>query len=188
MVFFIGSLFFTSAALLQVLEAINGDVADIGKSSDKGRWNWLAWKPHNAGYDASLMQLIGALLFNMNTATAMLSELTWVQEELLIWVPDVIGSICFLIASHLALIEVSHRVWSFQPHQISWWIVIINMLGSIAFILAAVFSFFLPSDGSVYSLWGANVFTLIGAICFLSASYLMIPELFGAGRVAHTPD
>ena len=187
-VFFVGSLFFTGAAWLQLLEAINGDVADIGASTgtQHRRWRWFAWKPHNAGYSASLIQFVGTLLFNFNTADAMIAGLTLVEEELLIWTPDVIGSICFLVASYLALIEVSHRLWSFQPRQLGWWIAVINLLGSIAFMLAAVFSFFLPSSGNAEWLWGANVFTLLGALCFFVASYLMIPELFGAGRATDT--
>jgi hypothetical protein len=106
-VFFVGSLFFTGAAWLQLLEAINGDVADIGTSTgtQHRRWRWFAWKPHNAGYSASLIQFVGTLLFNFNTA--------------------------------------------------EW-------------------------------LWGANLFTLLGALCFFVASYLMIPELFGAGRATDT--
>ena len=187
-VFFIGSLFFTGAAWLQLLEAINGDVADIGTlpATDHRSWRWFAWKPHNAGYSASLIQFVGTLLFNFNTADAMIAGLTWVDEDILIWTPDVIGSICFLVASYLALIEVSHRLWSFQPRQLGWWIAVINLLGSIAFMLAAVFSFFLPSSGNAEWLWGANVFTLLGALCFFVASYLLIPELFGAGRATDT--
>jgi hypothetical protein len=183
-VFFVGSLFFTAAAGLQLLEAINGDVADIVASTGTHRrhWRWLAWKPHNAGYSASFIQFVGTLLFNVNTADAMLSQLSRRQAELLIWAPDVLGSICFLVASYLALVEVSHRFWSLQPDQLSWWIVIINLLGSVAFMSAAAFSFILPSGGGAEWLWGANFFTLLGAICFFVASYLMIPELFGAGR------
>ena len=90
------------------------------------------------------------------------------------------------MASYLALIEVSHRFWSFQPRQVGWWIASINLLGSVAFMLAAVFSFFLPSSGNAEWLWGANLFTLVGAVCFFVASYLMIPELFGARRVIDT--
>ena len=116
-VFFVGSLFFTSAAWLQLLESINGDVADIGTPGRS--WRWFAWKPHNAGYSASLIQLVGTVLFNFNTADAMIAGLDWVGEDLLIWTPDVIGSVCFLIASYLALIEVSHRFWSVQPQQVS---------------------------------------------------------------------
>ena len=143
-VFFVGSLFFTGAAWLQLLEAINGDVADIDTSSGihEQRWRWFAWKPHNAGYSASLIQFVGTLLFNINTADAMIAGLTWVEEDILIWTPNIIGSICFLVASYLALMEVSHRFWSFQPRQLSWWIVMLNLLGSVAFMLAALYGFF----------------------------------------------
>lgn len=177
-VFFVGSLFFTSAAGLQLLEAINGDVTDIDRS---GRhWRWFGWKPHNAGYSASLIQFIGTVLFNFNTADVMIAGLDWVGEDVLVWTPDVIGSACFLIASYLALIEVSHRFSSVEPRQVGWWISALNMLGSVAFMLAAVFTFFLPPSAEMEWAWGANFFTLVGAACFFTASYLMIPELFGA--------
>ncbi|NOY12470.1 MAG: hypothetical protein GXP51_01895 [Deltaproteobacteria bacterium] len=100
MVFFVGSLFFTMSAWLQFLEAINGDVGEIGTivSGVHRNWRWFAWKPHNAGFCASLIQLIGTFLFNANTADAMLSGLTSAQEKSLIWIPDFIGSVCFLLA------------------------------------------------------------------------------------------
>ena len=180
-VFLIGSIFFTSAAGLQLLEAINGDVADFASASRQQQpWRWFAWKPHNAGYNASLVQFIGTLLFNLNTADSMLTGLTWETENILIWTPDIIGSLCFLAASYLAVIEVSQKFWSYQPRQLSWWLVQINLLGSIAFLLAAGFSFFLPTTGYPDWSWGANICTLAGALCFFVASYLMIPELFGA--------
>jgi len=58
----------------------------------------------------------------------------------------------------------------------------INLLGSIAFMISAVFSFLPPSGLGAEWLWGANFYTMLGAMCFFVASYLMIPELFGAGR------
>jgi hypothetical protein len=187
-IFFTGSLFFTTAAGLQLLEAINGDVADIAASGSTAHrsWRWFAWKPHNAGYSASLIQFVGTLLFNLNTGDALLSQLTTPEEEILIWAPDVIGSICFLVSSYLALVEVSHRFWSLQPAQLNWWIVMINLLGSIAFMLSALYSYQAPSGGGAEWLWGANLFTLLGAMCFFVASYLMIPELFGAGSTIDT--
>jgi hypothetical protein len=188
-VFFAGSLFFTAAAGLQLEEAINGDLADMAMSSgtERPRWRWLAWKPRNAGFSASFIQFIGTLLFNLNTGDAMLSQLTWLQEEILIWTPDVIGSICFLASSYLALVEVSHRVCSYQPRQLSWWIVMINLLGSIAFMVAALFDYFVPNSGNMEWSWGANFYTLLGALCFFVASYLMIPEQAGAGRSLEVP-
>ena len=110
-VFFTGSIFFTTAAWLQLEEAINGDVADIGASpgSDRPAWRWFAWKPHNAGYSASLVQFAGTVLFNFNTGDALLPQLSWHQEEVLIWTPDVIGSICFLASGYLAVVEATQR-------------------------------------------------------------------------------
>ena len=74
----------------------------------------------------------------------MLSGLGWVQEDTLIWVPNMAGSICFLAASYLALIEISHGWWSFEPRQVAWWIVIVNLLGSVAFQISALYGFFPP--------------------------------------------
>jgi len=174
---------------LQLLEAINGDVSDLDTATGlrlQG-WRWFAWKPRNAGYSASLIQLVGTLMFNINTADAMLPGLSRMKEDVLVWIPGSIGSICFLLASYLSVIEVSHSLWSFQPRQVSWWIVAINLLGSAAFMLSALYSFFPLSGGGPEWAWGANFFTWSGAVCFLVASYLMIPELFGAGEAPETP-
>jgi hypothetical protein len=183
-IFFVGSLFFTAAAWLQLEEAINGDIADVAVSAGRPRakWRWLAWNPRSAGYSAGLLQFAGTLLFNINTADAMLSQLTWWQEDARIWAPDIIGSTFFLLSSYLAVVDVSHGAWSWQPRQLSWWIVMINLLGSIAFMVSAIANWYLPSSGDAVWVWGASLYTLIGALCFLTASYLMIPEQAGAGR------
>lgn len=175
-VFFIGSVFFSSAAALQLLEAINGDVADIGQPQV---WRWFAWKPHNAGYLSSLIQFAGTLLFNINTFDAMQTGLNWLQQDVWIWTPDMIGSICFLLAGYLALIEISHGWWSFQPRQVAWWVVMINLAGSLAFQISAFYALLLPGPEAGW-VWNANLWTLVGALCFFAASYLMLPELFDA--------
>jgi len=185
LVFFVGSIFFTSAAWLQLLESINGDVADLAVARARlpTNWRWLGWKPHNAGYLASLIQFAGTLLFNVNTGDAMLKGLGWMQEDLLIWTPDMIGSVCFLAASYLALVEISHGWWSFELRQVAWWVVILNLLGSVAFQVSALYAFSPPSPESGWA-WSANFWTLVGAVCFFVASYLMIPELFDADATA----
>jgi len=181
--FFIGSIFFTLAAGTQLLEAINGDIADIDLTQNRKQpWRWFAWKPKNAGYMASLLQFIGTLYFNFNTGNALISGLNGLQQDLLIWMPNMIGSIFFLLSSYIALIEISHRFFSFQPQHISWWISMLNMVGSIAFMISAFDAFVSPKTGKMQSEWGANFYTLLGVICFFIAAYLMIPELFGAGQ------
>ncbi len=177
-IFFVGSLFFTSAGYLQWLEVINGDVTDAGAtSSAPRRWLFYGWRPRNLGYLAVAAQLIGMLFFNVNTADAFIAGLDWVGEDILIWTPNMIGSICFLVASHAAVMEVSHRYWTWQFRNLSWWITAINMLGSIFFMASAMASFVEP--GSVLAApWIANFGTFAGAVCFLIGGYLLIPEQF----------
>src|SRR4051812_36865225 len=80
-VFFVGSLFFTSAAALQALGTPRSD-----------RENW--W--------AGVIQFGGTLFFNLSTGRALASAISHNQEDRLIWRPDLFGSICFLVASWLA--------------------------------------------------------------------------------------
>ncbi len=175
---FQGSLFFTSAAYLQWFEAINNDLIE---AKPRGRpWRFFALRPRNLGFIASAVQFAGTLLFNANTGDALIQDLDWREQGLLIWTPNLLGSICFLIASQAALMEVSHAFWSWRPRDLSWWIAAINMLGSLFFMLSALWSFVTPSGDAIRPLL-ANLGTLGGALCFFTAAYLLIPELFEKG-------
>lgn len=180
-IFFVGSLFFTSAGYLQWLEVINGDVTDTGTTvSTRRRWLFYGWRPRNLGYLAVAAQLIGMLFFNINTADALIANLDWVGEDVLVWTPNLIGSICFLVASHAAVMEVSHRYWTWQFRNLSWWITATNMVGSIFFMVSALGSFVEPSH-ALASPWLANFGTFAGAVCFFVGGYLLIPEQFEKG-------
>ena len=178
-IFFAGSLFFTSAAYLQWLEALNNDVADVSipTASRPSRWRFLGWHAHNLGYLASAVQLVGTILFNIDTADALITGLGWEGEDVLVWTPDMLGSVCFLVASQAALMEVSHHYWSWQPRSLWWWIAAINMLGSVLFMVSAVASFVEPGIVVAFP-WLANFGTFAGAVCFFIGAYLLIPELF----------
>jgi len=178
-IFFAGSLFFTSAACLQWLETVNNDIADVAAQTRFGshRWRFLGWRPHDLGYLASAVQLVGTILFNVNTADALITGFGWEGEDVLVWTPDMLGSICFLVASQAALMEISHHYWSWQPRSLSWWIAAINMLGSVLFMVSAVASFVEPGVVVAFP-WLANFGTFAGAVCFFIGAYLLIPELF----------
>ncbi len=176
-VFFVGSIFFTTAAWLQWLEVLNGDVATALVSMEP-KWRWFGWMPHNLGYLACVVQIAGTILFNFNTWDAMLPDLSWREQDLLIWIPDMLGSICFLVASYLAYAEVSHGAASFAPHSVSWWIAVVNLAGSVAFQISALTALVGPSPMSQGLIFWSTLFTAIGALCFLIGAYLMIPELF----------
>jgi hypothetical protein len=177
-VFFVGSLFFTTAAWLQWLEALNGDVADALANGAPRTWRWWGWRPRNLGYLASACQLVGTIMFNFNTADAMITAASWQEEDLLVWTPNMVGCVFFLLSSCLAYAEVSQRALTFAPRSVSWWITVVNLLGSLAFQISALYSFVGPGPAGASSLFWAGFYTAAGGVCFLLGSYLMIPELF----------
>ncbi|MDJ0573594.1 MAG: hypothetical protein QNJ65_00325 [Xenococcaceae cyanobacterium MO_234.B1] len=119
---------------------------------------------------------MGTVLFNVNTFDAMLPNLGWLQQDLLIWTPNVFGSILFLISGYLAFIETCHLHWAWKPASISWWVTFVNLLGCVGFMLSAVFAFVPPRVPSFDAVTISVTFTLIGAIGFLIGSLLMLPE------------
>jgi hypothetical protein len=121
--------------------------------------------------------LIGTLWFNISTFNA-LRELSTRQEDALVWAPDAFGSICFLLASGLALIEVCDKMWCWNPKLITWKIAAINVLGSIAFGISAIGAFVVPETGSLNNATVANSFTFIGAVMFFIGAVLLIPATF----------
>lgn len=174
-IFFTGSLFFTSASYLQFLEAVNGDVADVGREPTGFRW--LAWKPRNLGYLAAAVQLVGTVLFNFNTGDSLLAGLSKEEVDLFIWAPDAVGCVCFLVASGLAYVEYGHGRLAIAFGNVSWWIVSLNLVGSVLFMGSAALTFQGDAPTTAGALWSANLYTLLGAVCFLSTSLLLIPEL-----------
>ncbi len=179
LVFFVGSIFFTMAAYLQFLGAVNADrVSAIAhRRPVQGSPRWFAWRPGEIGWLSAFTQFVGTLLFNLNTFDALLPGIDWLQEDLLIWTPDALGSICFLVASALAVLEFGDGSWNWRPRDVSWWVVNINMLGSVCFGISAVYAVILPGTGESLDAWAVNTWTLLGAICFFSGAYLLLPEL-----------
>ncbi len=147
--FFAGSIFFTSAALLQFWEA--------RRSGGLERW-------------AAAVQLVGTLFFNVTTFTAMNDALSTKQEDLRVWAPDALGSICFLVASALAL----YPVWG--RRDTPWRIAALNMLGSVFFGISAVASWVVPDTGELLNTQATNTFTFLGAVCFLAGAWLLRPR------------
>jgi len=173
MVFFAGSIPFTSAAFLQLYQAANAPPGP-GEKAQPARFP--GWKPKNIGWLSCALQFGGTLLFNVNTFDAMLPDLDQGQYNLMIWVPDLLGSILFLSSGYLAFIEVGHSYLSWKPTNISWLITFINLLGCIAFMISAIFAFELATPPRINAMDISLAFTLAGAAAFLIGALLMLPE------------
>jgi hypothetical protein len=153
-VYFVGSLQFTSAAAIQWLQTF--------------RHFGVEWW-------SSAIQFAGTLFFNRNTYDAMQEGLDANSYDRLVWTPDVLGSICFLVSSHLAYAAVTGGFFARPRRSRDSVIATLNLAGSVAFGIAAIASFWAPSSGSVVDLAAANSFTALGGLCFFVGAILLLP-------------
>lgn len=173
--FFVGSIFFTSASYLQYAETVNTEHSPE-RDGRRRRWRPASWEPGRIDWLAALIQLTGTIFFNISTFAAMKHGLSTGQSNRRVWAPDVFGSICFLVSSELAYAEVCHRWICLRGGSLSWRIVALNLLGSIAFGTAAIGSLLEPSSGEPISARLANGGTALGGLCFLVAALALMPE------------
>ena len=170
--FFVGSVFFTSAGFLQYRESV--DAGADGRPHGWGRV--FVYRPRQIDWWASGIQLIGTLYFNVSTGTAVGTDLTAQAAHQHVWRPDVVGSVCFLVASSLAWFEVCHAWVAWSPTSLSWWITALNLVGSVAFGVSAVAAFIVPATGQLWNAELSNLGTFVGALCFLAGAFLLLPE------------
>ncbi len=176
-IFFVGSLFFTSAAYLQFLEAIN--VPDTSAKARAGGTHhalYFAWEPDRIDWWSTITQLVGTLYFNFSTFNAMRMNLSITKIDRLVWSADFLGSILFLISSSLAYGEVASALTNPKVKSLTWWIVLSNLLGSVAFGISAITSFILPSVGTMINANVTNLTTAIGGVCFFVGALLQLVE------------
>jgi hypothetical protein len=172
-VFFVGSVFFTSAAALQWLETIN---ADPGPGQHTGRLRIATFEPRRIDWWSSGVQSTGTVFFNVTTFRGLQVSIESDSYDQLVWRPDALGSVCFLISGYLAYVEVSGKLLALPTRTLESRIVTVNLLGCIAFGVAAVASYVVPSTDTMISTGMTNLFTSLGALCFLIGSVLLLPE------------
>jgi YrhK-like protein len=166
-VYFVGSLQFTSAAAIQWLQTIRRFGVD-----------W--W--------SSAIQFVGTLFFNRNTYDAMQEGLDANSYDRLVWTPDALGSICFLVSSYLAYAVACGGFLARPRHTRDALIATANLVGSVAFGIAAIASYWVPSSGSVLDLAAANSFTALGGVCFFVGALLLLPRWDPSSQADDDPD
>lgn len=167
-IYFAGGIFFTSGAYASLLGAINAP-RSLGADGvpTATRWRWWTYEPRRIDWLSTFVLLAGTLAFAVSLVNAFLKGLSTQQENRLIWSPEMIGCILFLVSGHFAMTEVCHR---FRPclrrRDLGWGIVAVNQVGSILFMVSALAAFIRPVTGSAVNIAVANWGTLTGAICF----------------------
>jgi hypothetical protein len=176
-VFFLGSIPFTMAAYLQHFQAANAcDFTGNPARPGQRRLHCVGWHPRSAGWLSTFTQFVGTIAFNANTFNAMVAPDAWLIQDLAIWMPDMVGSALFLVSGYLAFIETGHRYWSWQPRDLSWRIVFVNLVGCVAFMIAAILGYVPSGTEASWIAPMSIVQLLMGACCFFVGAILTMRE------------
>ena len=147
--FFVGSILFTGGGAMQVWLSVGG--------------------PRPALWAAGV-QSAGTLFFNVTTFAAMHTLLSDPEYDRLVWRPDALGSICFLVSGVIAYAASPRHGWRPARGAPHWWEPAVNLLGCVFFGISAVAGFVVPEQGSMIDLAAANWNTALGAACFLACA------------------
>lgn len=166
--YLVGGVFFSTGGYASVLQAGNApvEVDDAGALSSD-RWRWWDNRPRNLGWLSATVLFGGTLLFAVSLVAAFAQGLTVRQENTWIWVPDMLGCVCFLVSGHLAWLEVCHGRIGIEARELGWWIVFVNQVGSWLFFLAGLAAYVRPADAESLNSGVANWGTFLGAFCFV---------------------
>jgi hypothetical protein len=153
--FFVGSVFFTGGGALQAAIAF-----PERRSSPHGAAAW----------QAAAIQAAGTLFFNITTYQAVHTSLSDASYDRVVWRPDALGSVCFLISGVIAYRVSGRHGWRPARGEAGWWEPSVNLLGCVFFGIAAIAGYVVPAHGSPLDLAAANVTTVLGAACFLTCA------------------
>lgn len=175
--FLIGGFWFSTGAYVALVQEINSP-RKIGKDGAlvAHPWRWWAYEPHRPGWVAAFVLFCGTLAFAISLVDAFLTDLTTGQTDKLIWAPEMVGCILFLVSGHIGISEVCHGRLRLMADDLGWWIVVVNQIGSWLFMLSGLAAFVRPATGEVISIWLINWGTALGAACFSGAGLAQLFE------------
>jgi hypothetical protein len=182
-IYFGGGLFFSTGGYASLLGAINAPRSlDATGVPVAGRWRWWSYEPRRIDWLSTFVLFVGTLAFGVSLIHSFLTGLTTQQVNRMIWTPEMIGCVLFLVSGHLGMVEICHR-WRpcLRRRDLAWWIVAVNQVGSILFMIAALAAFTRPATGSEVNVTIANWGTLTGALCFAVGGILQAFERPGTG-------
>jgi hypothetical protein len=150
--FFGGSILFTLGGLTQcALAAPERDLSPTGRATWRSAW----------------IQSVGTLLFNVMTLEAITVGPTSRRYDWVVWPPNLIGSVCFLLSGAILYRHSPRRGVFPQRRDEGWWEASVNLLGCVLFGVSAGAGFVVGTAGAELSESYANWTTTLGAGCFL---------------------
>ena len=170
--YLVGGFFFSLGGYASVLLAINSGTGDVGTA--RAHVLWWRYQPERRDWLSATVLFVGTLLFAVSLVAAFAEGLTPRQSNGWIWLPDILGCICFLVSGHLAMLEVGGGRVGVHVHALTWWVVAVNQLGSILFFLAGLAAFVRPATSAAVDAGLVNWGTFSGAVCFAAGGFLQV--------------
>jgi len=161
---FMGSWFFTSAAVIQLL---------LSRPSTSRSWAVPATR---AECLSAAVQLFGTLNFNVSTGATLWAQRVATRRHF-VWWPDAAGSVAFLVSGALGVVAATLTVGLVRGKSRLWLAAWSSMFGSIAFGASAIGAF-ITKTGMTQDAQLAQLGTFVGALYFLTAALLRLPSRF----------
>jgi hypothetical protein len=187
-IYLVGGVFFSTGGYTSVLQVVNEPAEGLGGALPQ-RWRWWSREPRRLQWLSAVVLFAGTCVFAINLIDSFIAELTPAAADRLVWSPDMVGCALFLVSGHLAMAGISGGFWRvWRRRDLGWWIVAVNQLGSVLFMVSAVASFVRPSTGDALATGLANWGTLTGALCFAAAGLMQEFEHPLGPRRRRAPD
>lgn len=154
-----------------VIQAVQGRKMAINDRSDPKATRRFA----DQNSRGAIIQAFGAVLFQTSMTGTMIRSLSTVQQESVVWAPDLVGAFCFVIASTI-FFSLRYPIQQRQEDRVSArFLALLNIIGSGFFVLSAIGAYIVPlTDQSLYPEI-ANIGTFVGAIFFFISSIPGLP-------------
>lgn len=161
--YLVGGFFFSLGGYVSILlvDAAAGESRSLAVPVRRGRTDRLP-----TGWASAVVLFAGTLLFAVSLVAAFAEGLTPRQSNGWIWLPDILGCVCFLVSGHLALNDVGEGRVPRRSHSRGWWVAAVNQVGSILFIVAGIAAFTRPATSRAVDIGLVNWGTFAGAVCF----------------------
>lgn len=146
-------------------------------AKDGRTFNWLpSWTElkthyiHELGFQASLVQFIGASIFwiaGLTGLPGLINHMSWNLTDGVYWAPQIVGGSCFIISGLLFTLETQPKWYIPAPLVLGWHIGAWNFIGGIGFTLCGALGPASSNSGVAYqtslaTFWGSWAF-LVGS-------------------------
>ncbi|KAK9793466.1 hypothetical protein WJX73_001390 [Symbiochloris irregularis] len=133
---------------------IDGEDKDKDRTYYQNKWRWVSTSVSDIGFWGNTITFISATIFWIATMTGVPNELStesqnyYVVWDIIYWLPQVVGSTGFMLASTLLMLETQHKWWLPRPFNLGWHVGFFNFIGAIGFWLSGLFGFYAYPNGN----------------------------------------